>query len=304
MVPQNVITARLSKTGGGLTLSNIIREGDDVLLYLDQRRTYLVRAEAEKSFHTHRGFIRLGDLIGAEYGTRIMSSAGVDFVALRPILRDHIFKMQRRTQITYPKDIALIVLLSGVGPGSRVVEAGTGTGALTAALAHYVRPTGRVHSYEVRGPFMEAALRNLQRAGLADFVELKNRDITEGIDERDVDAVILDMATPWLVAPHAHPALRGSGALVSFSPTVDQVVKVTEALEESGFVDIRTVECLMRGMQVIRGRTRPETLMTGHTGYITSARKALRLESASDRLECEKDEESRAQGTQPTLSGK
>jgi len=257
-------------------LSQTIREGDDVLLYLNRKRTYLVKVEKGKSFHTHKGFVLLDQLIGREYGSRVASSMGVEFVALKPTLRDHVFKMLRKTQITYPKDIALIIMFSGVGPGSRVVEAGTGTGALTSALAFFVKPTGRVYSYEIRTEFLEAALKNLRRAGVSEYVELKNKDITQGIEEEDVDAVILDMATPWLVISHAYSALRGSGALVSFSPTIDQVVKTVEALEENGFVDIETVECLMRRMQVERGKTRPETLMTGHTGYVTFARKALR----------------------------
>ena len=97
-----------------------------------------------------------------------------------------------------------------------------------------------------------------------------------GIAERDLDAVILDLAVPWLVVPHAYEALKPSGVLVSFSPTIDQVVRTTEALRDSGFVFIETVECLMRTMQVERGKTRPNTMMTGHTGYITHARKILK----------------------------
>jgi tRNA (adenine57-N1/adenine58-N1)-methyltransferase len=170
-------------------------------------------------------------------------------------------------------------MFSGIGPGSRVVEAGTGTGALTTALAHYVQPKGHVYSYEVRGEFAETARKNLQRASLLSLVELKNKDITLGIDETGVDAVVLDLATPWLVIPHAYASLKGSGTLVSFSPTMDQVVKTVEALTENGFIDIETIECLMRGMQTERGKTRPETLMTAHTGYITYARKALRQTS-------------------------
>ncbi|MDH5437632.1 MAG: tRNA (adenine-N1)-methyltransferase [Candidatus Bathyarchaeota archaeon] len=256
-------------------LSQTISEGDSVLLYLDRKRTYLVKVEKGKSFHTHKGFIQLDELIGKEYGTRTASSMGVEFVALKPTLRDHVFKMLRRTQITYPKDIALIVMFSGVGPGSRVVEAGTGTGALTSALAFYVKPTGHVYSYEFRKEFIETALKNLERAGASEYVDVKNKDVTQEIDEEDVDAVVLDMATPWLVVPHACKALKGSGAFVSFSPTIDQVVKTVEALKESGFVDVQTIECIMRRMQTERGKTRPETLMTGHTGYITFARKAL-----------------------------
>ncbi len=252
----------------------VIDEGDDVLLYLNRSRTYLVRVEKGKSFHTHKGFLHLDELISKPYGSSVLSNTGARFVALKPQLSDFIFKSQRKTQITYPKDVALIVMFSGVGPGDRVVEAGTGTGALTTALAYYVRPNGRVYSYEIRPEFTEVALKNLKRANLLDYVELKTKDITEGIDEADVDSVVLDLATPWLIVPHAHSALKGSGTLVSFSPTIDQVVKTVEALQQANFIDIETVECMMRRMQIERGKSRPETLMTGHTGYITSARKA------------------------------
>jgi tRNA (adenine57-N1/adenine58-N1)-methyltransferase len=251
-------------------------EGDYILLYLSQRKTYLVKAEAGKSFHTHKGFVKFDDLIGKEYGSTVLSNLGYEFKALKPLLSDFIMKSVRKTQITYPKDIALIIMFSGIGPGSQVVEAGTGTGALTTALAHYVKPQGKVYSYEIREEFLKTAEKNLKRAGLIDFVELKNKDVTIGIDESDVDAVILDLATPWLVIPHAYNALKPCGTIVSFSPTIDQVVKTAEALKENGFVDMETVECLMRGMQVERGKTRPQTLMTAHTGYITFARKALK----------------------------
>lgn len=253
-----------------------IAEGDYVLLCLDPRRTYLVRVEAGKTFHTHKGFIKLDELVGKEFGVAVPSSVGVEFTALKPSLTDYIMKSSRKTQITYPKDAALIVMFSGVGPGSRVVESGTGTGALTTALAHYVKPDGKVYTYELRDEFQKNAEKNLRRAGLLDVVELKSGDVTAGIEERDVDAVVLDLAVPWLVVPHAYQALKPSGTIVSFSPTIDQVVKTTEALKENGFVFIETVECLMRSMQVERGKTRPHTMMTGHTGYITHARKALK----------------------------
>jgi len=253
-----------------------ISEGDYVLLYLDLRRTYMVKVEAGKTFHTHKGYLKLDDVIGKEFGATIQSSLGVEFTPLKPSLTDYIMKSSRNTQITYPKDAALIVMFSGIGPGSRVVESGTGTGALTTALTHYVKPDGKVYTYEIREEFQRTAEKNLKRAGLLEFAELKNKDVTLGIDERDVDAVVLDLATPWLVVPHVYESLRASGTIVSFSPTIDQVVKTTEALNEHNFICIETVECLMRGMQVERGKTRPHTLMTGHTGYITHARKAIR----------------------------
>jgi len=239
----------------------------------------MVKVEPGKTFHTHKGFVKFDDVIGKEYGSSITSSLGIEFFALKPLLQDYVMKSARNTQITYPKDIALIVMFSGIGPGSTVVEAGTGTGALTAALAHYVKPNGKIYSYEIREEFQKTAEKNLKRAGLSDFVELKNKDVTIGIDEKYVDAVILDLATPWLVIPHAYNALKPSGTLVSFSPTIDQVVKTVEALNENYFTGVETIECLMRGMQIERGKTRPHTLMTGHTGYITYARKTIKTQA-------------------------
>ena len=256
-------------------LVSTINEDDDVLLYLDNKRTYLVKVKKSKTFHTHKGFVQLDSLIGKEYGTSLTSNIGKQFVALRPTIRDYIFKLQRRTQISYPKDIALIILFSGINPGSRVVEAGTGTGALTSALASYIKPTGRVYSYEIRQEFMEFATKNLTRVGVLPYIELKNQDITEGIDEDEVDAVILDMATPWLVIPHAYLALKGSGSLISFSPTINQVEKTVQVLKEKGFVNIQTFESFMREMQIALGKTRPKSVMTAHTGYLTIARKAF-----------------------------
>ena len=253
-----------------------IADGDNILLYLDLRRTYMIKVQAGQTFHTHKGYVKFDDLIGKDYGSTFKSSLGVDFTVLKPALTDYIMKSSRNTQITYPKDTALIVIFSGIGPGSRVVESGTGTGALTTALAHYVKPNGKIYTYDIREEGQKTAEKNLRRSGHLDFVELKLKDVVAGIDERDIDAVILDLAVPWLVVPQAYEALKPSGVIVSFSPTIDQVVKTAEALREHNFVAIETFECIMRGMQVERGKTRPQTLMTGHTGYITHARKVIK----------------------------
>jgi tRNA (adenine57-N1/adenine58-N1)-methyltransferase len=259
----------------------------------------MIKAEAGKTFHTHKGYLKLDELIGREFGEPIKSSLGVNFTTLKPALTDYIMKSSRNTQITYPKDAALIVMFSGIGPGSRVVESGTGTGALTTALAHYVGPTGKVYTYELRSEFQKNAAKNLKRSKLLDRVEMKSGDVTLGIEERDADAVILDLAVPWLVVPHAYEALKPTGILVSFSPTIDQVVRTTEALRENGFVFIETVECMVRGMQVERGKTRPQTLMTGHTGYITHARKILKTQPRPAQEQLPQEEEKHEPAGEP-----
>jgi tRNA (adenine57-N1/adenine58-N1)-methyltransferase len=253
----------------------VIGEGDDVLLYLDERRTYQVRVEAGKQFHTHKGFLELGDLVGRLYGSPAVSSLGVRFHAVRPLVRDRILKTDRRTQVLYPKDIGYLLLRMGIGAGSRVVEAGTGSGALTCALADAVRPDGRVYSYEINPRFQRVATGNVERAGLMDHVELKEGDVTEGIDETDADAVVLDLATPWIVVPLAYDALAGSGVFASFSPTIEQVMKTVSALRALPFVEVETIELMLRRITVAENKTRPQTVMIGHSGYITTARKVL-----------------------------
>jgi len=256
-------------------LTEVIKNEDDVLIFLDKNRTYLTKAVAGQKFHTHKGFISFNDIIGKPFGCEVKSNLDVKFYVFRPMIHEYIIKMSRATQIMYPKDIGLIMIYAGICPGSIVVEAGTGSGALTTALACYVRPSGKVYSYEIRGELVELAKKNLRRAGMLEYVELKNKDITQGIDETKVDSVVLDLATPWLVIPHAYGALKGGGTIASFSPTIDQVIKTVEALEESKFIDIQTIESFVRKIKVKRGETRPETLMVGHTGYITFAKKSL-----------------------------
>jgi len=253
-----------------------IQEDDDVLLFLDSKRTFLTKVRKGQSFHTHRGYIHFDDLIGREFGEGVKSSLGVDFVAFRPNILDYTRKMVHATQVIYPKDMGLIVVYSAIGHGSRVVEVGTGSGALTSILANFVGPTGRVYSYEIRPEFLEKARKNIERAGMLDRVELKNKDVALGIDEKDVDAVVLDLAAPWTIVSKAYEALKGGGTIVSFSPTIEQVVNTVEALEAERFVGIEASECIARRIKVKRGQTRPETLMIGHTGYLTYARKAIK----------------------------
>jgi tRNA (adenine57-N1/adenine58-N1)-methyltransferase len=252
-----------------------ISEGDDILLYLDRERTYQIKVKVGEQFHTHKGFILFEDLVGKPYGSTVVSSLGISFYALRPLIRDRVLKTDRRTQVLYPKDIGYILYQLGIGNGSTVVEAGTGSGALTMSLANAVMPEGRVYSYEIDERSQRIAAGNIDRSGLHPIVEMKLGDITQGIAEKDVDAVVLDLATPWLVIDHAWEALTGSGVFLSFSPTIEQVMKTVYALEAKPFIEIETVELILRRITVAENKTRPETLMIGHSGYLTTARKVI-----------------------------
>ena len=254
-----------------------IQEGDDVLLYLDKKRTYKVRVDKDRQFHTHKGYMKLGDIIGKPWGETIRSSLGVSFYALKPMIKDLIHKTDRKTQVLYPKDIGYILFQLDIGSGSRVVEAGTGSGALTIALANAVRSEGKVFTYEIIEKHMKTARGNIERSGLLPYVEMELKNIVEGIPQKEVDAIVLDMATPWMAVPSAWESLRGSGVFLAFSPTIEQVIKTNNSLREHPFIEIETVELILRNINVGNNRTRPQTIMIGHSGYLTTARKVMAI---------------------------
>ena len=250
-----------------------IQEGQLILLYADGRK-WLLKA-GHRSFHTHKGIVDLAQLMGKSYGQGVKSSLNHEFIALKPTLYDLIMHLRRPTQIIYPKDIGLILLKLDVTPGKRILEVGTGSGALTMALASMVKPSGHVYTYEKRPEFAEVASQNLSKAGISEYVTVKNYDASRGVEERMVDAVVVDIGDPWTVLEPVTEALKPGHPLASFSPTVNQVEKTAAALSDLGYVDLETVECLVRNISVRPGKTRPQTLMIAHTGYIIFARKTL-----------------------------
>ncbi len=253
----------------------MISEGDYVLLYLDERRSWIARAETGKQFHTHKGIIDLSELVGKSFGSSILTDLGQVLYAIRPTLIHHVARMQRPTQILYEKDVGLVLVRLGIGPGSKVIEAGTGSGAMTAALANTVRPNGHVYTYEIRQDMAAVAHKNLVRTDLLQYVTMKIKDARLGFDEEEMDAVFLDLAEPWEVIPSGRRSLSSGAHLASFSPTINQVEKTVQALNTNSFIDVRTLECFVRDIKVEMGRTRPRSVMIGHTGYLTFAAKIL-----------------------------
>ena len=247
-----------------------IELGGYVLIYFDSRHTVLTRA-SERRIHTHRGYIDLKGLIGRPYGSRAETNTGKIFYALRPSIEDHVRKFRHRTQVMYIKDLSYALSWMGIGPSQRVLEAGTGSGASTAAMANLVRPTGKVYSYDVNEKSIEIAKANLEGIGLADYAEIKLLNVYEAIDEVGLDAALLDLPEPWRALPQLYGALRSSGRIATFSPTINQVEKTVMAMESAGFLQTQTIETIVRHYRIKEGMSRPETLMIGHTGYLTLA---------------------------------
>ncbi len=244
-------------------------EGDLVLLYVDGRRSKLFRAKKGVRVSTDRGFLDADEVIGMRWGSKVRLSTGVEAFVLRPTLNDILMKGFRRvTQVVYPKDISFIINLLSIGPGSKVLESGVGTGFMSAALAHYVGPAGRVYGYEVREEYVNVARKNLRLAGLSDRVIIKVRDIREGIDEEDLDAAFLDLPDPWEALNALKGSLKPSSPGVIFTPSVNQVMKSLRYLKLDRFIDVKVYEVLVREYQADPDSLRPKSLGVTHTGYI------------------------------------
>ncbi|MHA1658542.1 MAG: tRNA (adenine-N1)-methyltransferase [Promethearchaeota archaeon] len=261
-----------------------IKENDLIFLILDNRRKWLLKVKSGDSFHTHKGIIEFDDIIGKPFGTCVFSkpyeTLGYKFYVLKPLPSDYVIHMSRKTQIIYPEDAGLILMYTGIGPGSIVVEAGCGSGALTCILGNYVRPHGHVFSYDINEKSLKRAKKNVLRANLNDVITIQYGDILENNLEHDnVDSVVLDMAQPWKAIKKIKNYLKFSGTIASFSPTIEQVKKTTFALKKNDFFQIYSYELIKRKLQVKENATRPEIRMIGHTGYITFGRKIKNLKN-------------------------
>ncbi len=248
--------------------------GDLILLYNGEKANYLLTLPEAGKFSTHKGNIDLAAISGKEYGDLIKSHTGDIFYILKPTLADLAMRVKRTTTIVYPKDAGMMLLRTVIFPGAKVIEVGSGSGALTVVLANFVRPEGKVYSYEVRSDFLENARANLKRFGLEKWVELVETDVEkQGFRHKAVDAIFIDLPEPWGVINWAHQALKGGHPLVALNPTLEQIKKTKSVLELTGFTRIRVMELLEREILVKISGTRPRERMVSHTAYLIFAQK-------------------------------
>ncbi|HKW07840.1 MAG TPA: tRNA (adenine-N1)-methyltransferase [Candidatus Dormibacteraeota bacterium] len=261
-------------------MSRPLAEGELIVLIDKVGRRHRVRLGAGERHSIHSGLILHDDLIGHSEGTMVTTQLGARLLAVRPTFAEQVTGRRRQTQPIYPKDLGAIVVGADLYPGARVLEAGTGTGALTMAALRAVGERGSVVSYEAREEFLEAAKRGIVETmgELPPNLTLKLGDvyqgIGQGIEERDMDRVLLDLPEPWQAAPAVKEALRPGGIVFAHCPNVSQVQRFFDCLRElGGFGMLEAFEVLQRGWTV-RGRSmRPSHRMVAHTGFLCFARR-------------------------------
>ena len=243
-------------------------------LLIDRKgRRYLQTLEVEQVFHSHLGRLFHDQLIGQGVGGWYRTDKGHVLLAVRPTMGDFVLEMPRGPQIIYPKDLGNIVIFADIFPGATVVEGGLGSGALTSALLRAVGSAGRVITYENDEKVIPKAQRNIQKL----VPDPSNwtvtvADIYQGIAERNVDRVVLDVPEPWQAVETIGDSLAMGGIVLSFLPTILQVSQLVEKLkQDTRFQLIESMETLLRPWHLQERSVRPVHRMVAHSGFLTTA---------------------------------
>ncbi|RMF12797.1 MAG: methyltransferase domain-containing protein [Candidatus Dadabacteria bacterium] len=254
------------------SISDRVPDGAQIILYRDDRATYLHVYRPGGRFECHHGLLDLPAEL--HWGDVLRTRKGVDMAVLRPTHALTLNRIKRRTTVVYNREAGRIALELGVRSGGRYGEVGSGSGAMTTLLASLVGDGGRVYSREREPEHLEQARKNIARAGLSGRVDFELRDVaSEGFGVTGLDGVFVDVPAPWDLVPAAHAALSGGAPWVSLSPTVDQIVRTDQALFRAGFVRRRMIELFEREWKLFPGRMRPADRMVGHTAFLLVASK-------------------------------
>ncbi len=252
--------------------------GEACLLSDAKGRQFLLTLDSTSTFQFDKGTVPHAEIIGLPEGSTLRSSAGTALVAMRPRLADHVLRMKRGAAVMYPKDTSVLITWADIAPGCVVVEAGTGSGALTLALSRAVGAGGRVVSVERREDHAQHAKRLIESfvGTVPENIELRIGDVEDVLDGVRPDRIVLDLPEPWHSTAIAARVLPGGGGFACYLPTVPQVQKVREALSETrSFTGSETFEVMMRTWTIDGRSVRPDHRMIGHTGFLTVSRKRL-----------------------------
>jgi tRNA (adenine57-N1/adenine58-N1)-methyltransferase catalytic subunit len=257
-------------------VSGPFEAGERVMLVDQRDRTYVMKLESGGTYHTHSGTLSHEDLLGKPEGVRVETSKGMVLMAFRPRFADFVLKMPRGAQVIYPKDLGPIMIYADIYPGARVLEAGTGSGALTIALCRATGPEGRVVSYELRSDHRDQGSANVEAffGMLPGWLTLRDGDVADVSSSADrFDRCVLDLPEPWAPLPALGQVLDPGGVLCAYLPTTVQVQELVLSLPRNGFQHVESFETLRRSWHVTERSVRPDHRMVGHTAFLTIARR-------------------------------
>lgn len=252
-----------------------VRPGDIAQLIDPRGKAHILQLTQHGKLQTHLGEISFDDLFGLHWGSHVKTHTGKNFLLLQPSLHDILLNIKRSGTIMYPKDIGYIILNMNIVRGTNIIEAGTGSGAFTTALAVSIGPEGHVFSYDNREDTQLLARKNLQKLGLEDCVSFICQDISYGFKQTNIDALFLDLPNPEDYMLEVRKALKPGGFFGCLQPTTNQVIRLLETMKLLNFSFIEVCEIIQRHYKPVPARLRPEDRLTAHTGFLIFGRPML-----------------------------
>lgn len=245
---------------------------NELIVLFNPKMQFKVLFQPEMEFSTHKGTIQFPKVL--KYGQVVTTSKDENFVILHANVTDKMLKVTRSTTIVYPKDLGMIVTELGVTAGKKIVEIGTGSGALTFALANIVGDKGKIDSIDINQEKQDQGKNNFSLYSRFKNTSWHLADLTtEKLAIKAADALFIDIPEPWTVLKAARALLKDGHTVGLLCPTFEQVKATANALNEFGFTRIRCKELIERTIYVRERSTRPADMFKGHTAFYLFAEK-------------------------------
>ena len=247
-----------------------------IVIKTPKNNKFLAVIDIEKEFSTNEGKFKFS--IIKNIPSIVKTSTGVNFKIYKPTYKEFVLLMKRGPQIIYPKDVAQIVLEANIHNSSKVLEIGSGSGALTLYLYTLLKNTGMLYSLDSSKINQRRADKTISR--YISTMSEKNNDITFINEELvnfnfkifndNIDSIITDVPEPWIF--FTNNKIQNSINWVSYLPSMTQVMRMNNVLKENQFQDIEIKEVILRDWVVDERIVRPSNKLVSHTGFLISAK--------------------------------
>jgi tRNA (adenine57-N1/adenine58-N1)-methyltransferase len=246
------------------------RDGDKALLLFPNGEDRIITLKAGKVTQTKYGAIRHDDMLTKSWGGIIETSTGFRVFFQKPTYSEIVYSLfSRKSQVIYEKDVALMLMHSGIGKGSIVGESGVGSGFLTAHILSAIGSKDSYWGYEIREDMAETAVRNLNLLGYDIRDRIIIKDIREGVEERGFQAFFLDLPEPWEAMESIYDSLAASARVVAFVPSTNQIIKTLNynSVKKKYYI-YRVFETMVREYEKDGEAFRPSFFQKVFSGYV------------------------------------
>jgi len=243
-------------------------EKKDIVVLWTKSEMQLCEVDGSTKKISGIGIVDTERFIGSEWGEKVDLGRN-EYRLLKPALKDIPELVKREAQIVQPRIGSLIAHYCNISCGDIIVEGGAGSGVLSSVLLNKVGPNGMVYTYEVREDFLDIARNNLNTLKMDKRWKGKVGDVAKDVEERGIDAFIVDIPEPWKAIEMADICLKNGGHFAAYMPSTNQLEKTVRKMRDHNYIDVKSFESIEREMNVTKKGIRPSFDLLGHAGYVT-----------------------------------